>query len=104
MAQKKVLKQELENFLRMKVYTGSANVTTGEEEIEDFLRMKFYTELTLIKEKLSLFEKKYRSDFPHFETAVKNAAEEDFEQWDDYMEWKAFYNKYNELQERSHRI
>jgi S-adenosylmethionine synthetase len=103
MAQKKVLKQELENLLRMKVYSALTNLT-AEEEIEDFLRMKFFTELTLIKEKLSLFEKKYNSDFSHFETSVKNAQEEDFEQWDDYMEWKAFHNKYNELQERSHRL
>ncbi|HLP47888.1 MAG TPA: hypothetical protein VK469_18230 [Candidatus Kapabacteria bacterium] len=86
----------------MKVYADSANAAT--EEMEDFLRMKFLTELTLIKEKLSLFEKKYRSDFLHFESTVKNAEEEDFEQWDDYMEWKAFYKKYNELQKRSHRL
>ncbi|MCU0285447.1 MAG: hypothetical protein MUF15_03505 [Acidobacteria bacterium] len=102
MAHKKVLNKEIENFLRMKVYADSANAAA--KEMEDFLRMKFLTELTLIKEKLSLFEKKYKSDFPHFESTVKNAEEEDFEQWDDYMEWKAFYNKYNELQKRSHQL
>ncbi|MCX6579833.1 MAG: hypothetical protein NT166_06575 [Candidatus Aminicenantes bacterium] len=102
MKHKKIVKDEIENFLKMKVYTGSTNVM--KEEIDDFLRMKFFTELTLIKEKLSLFEKKYKSDFPHFETTVKSAEEENFEHWDDYMEWKAFHYKYNELHERAHRV
>ena len=70
------------------------------KDIESYMKMKLYTELTLIKEKLRLFEKKYNCNFPRFEETVTTAEEEDFEQWDDYMEWKAFFNKYNRLKEK----
>ncbi|MCP5050408.1 MAG: hypothetical protein GY940_24810 [bacterium] len=69
-------------------------------DIENYVKMKLYTELTLIKEKLTLFEKKYNCNFPGFEKSVTTAEEEDFKQWDDYMEWKAFYKKYNRLKEK----
>jgi hypothetical protein len=35
------------------------------------------------------FEKKYGLDFEHFEQQIKTSAKEDFEKWDDYIEWKA---------------
>jgi hypothetical protein len=70
------------------------------KDIENYVKMKFYTELTLIKEKLALFEKKYNCDFLQFEKSINEAEEEDFERWDDYMEWKAFYKKYNRLNGR----
>ena len=71
------------------------------KDIENYVKMKFYTELTLIKEKLALFEKKYNCDFSQFEKSINEAKEEDFERWDDYMEWKAFYKKYNRLKEKA---
>ena len=71
------------------------------QDIENYVRMKLYTELTLIREKLGLFEKKYNCDFPQFEKAVNEAEAEDFERWDDYMEWKAFYKKYTRLKDKT---
>jgi len=70
------------------------------QDIENYVKMKLYTELTLIREKLALFEKKYKCDFPGFEKSISADEEEDFERWDDYMEWKAFYNKFNRLKEK----
>ena len=73
----------------------------SKKDVENYLKMKLYTELTLIKEKLSLFEKKYKCDFFQFEKRINEAEEEDFDRWDDYMEWKAFYKKYNHLKEKA---
>jgi len=70
-------------------------------EIEGYLKMKLYTEITLIKEKLVLFEKKYGCPFAQFEKAINDAPQEDFEKWDDYMEWKAFHKKYYHLKKRT---
>lgn len=78
---------------------GSLDVTR--QEIENYLKMKLYTELTLVREKLGLFEKKYDCDFTRFEKTVNEAEEEDFERWDDYLEWKAFYKKYTRLKEKT---
>lgn len=69
------------------------------QEVRSYLRMRHYTQLTLIKEKLALFKKKYNCDFPEFENSVTSAKKEDFQRWDDYMEWKAFFKKYNRLKE-----
>ena len=44
------------------------------KDIENYVKMKFYTELTLIKEKLTLFEKKYNCDFPQFEKSINEAG------------------------------
>lgn len=71
------------------------------QDIENYVKMKLYTELTLIKEKLKLFEKKYQCDFSQFEQSVTTAEEENFERWDDYMEWKAFHKKYIHLKEKA---
>lgn len=40
------------------------------------------------------FEKKYGVLFEDFENQIKTAVKEDFEKWDDYIEWKAYYKSY----------
>jgi hypothetical protein len=76
------------------------HIEVSKQDIENYVRMKIYTELTLIREKLMLFEKKYNCNFPDFEKKVTTAEEENFAEWDDYMEWKAFHNKQKRLKEK----
>jgi hypothetical protein len=45
-----------------------------------------------LKEKISFYVKKYNMNFEDFEKQVKNSSKENFEEWDDYIEWKAFNN------------
>ncbi len=40
------------------------------------------------------FEKKYGLEFEDFELQIKSAVKEDFEKWDDYIEWKAYSKSY----------
>jgi len=40
------------------------------------------------------FEKKYSLAFEDFEKQIKSAIKEDFEKWDDYIEWKAYFKSY----------
>ncbi len=70
------------------------------QEIQSYVKMKLITELTLIKERLTLFKKKYNCDFSSFEQSVLHAETEEFEKWDDYMEWKAFEKKYQSVIKR----
>ncbi len=49
-----------------------------------------------VKEKIRLFEQKYKKKFTEFEIEVKT-GEEDFSKWDDYMEWKAYIKTYKSL-------
>ena len=70
------------------------------QDIKNYVKMKLYTDLTLVKEKLTLYKQKYACDFKHFEKKIKSAEEENFEHWDDYMEWKAFSLKQEKLLEK----
>ncbi|NPA39166.1 MAG: hypothetical protein GXO57_01785 [Thermodesulfobacteria bacterium] len=56
--------------------------------LKDFEKLIKLYDLHIVKEKISLFEKKYGKTFFEFEKEV--LAKEDFEKWDDYLEWKAY--------------
>ncbi len=50
----------------------------------------------IIEQKINSFRKKYNKDFQEFEKEV--LSKEHFEQWDDYMEWKAYIKQLEELE------
>ncbi len=66
-------------------------------KVKDLYYVNLIYELNKTKDKMDLFEKKYSQDFKSFEGNIKNSSKEDFEKWDDYMEWKAFVKLYNKL-------
>ncbi len=66
------------------------------EIIKNLYYANILYEIHTVEDKLSFFESKYKTTFEKFEIAIKNSTE-DFEKWDDYMEWKAFHKKYEEL-------
>ena len=41
---------------------------------------------------------KYSCDSNEFEVRVKKSSKEDFEKWDDYIEWKAYINSLKEIE------
>ncbi|HLB70721.1 MAG: hypothetical protein OIN88_16090 [Candidatus Methanoperedens sp.] len=52
------------------------------------------------------FEKKYGLIFEDFEEQLKTTDKEDFEKWDDYIEWKAYsrsYTSWKSIHEESSR-
>ena len=60
-----------------------------ESEVRQYKKLQIISELTLIREHVNLFEKKYDCTFQQFEKEINN-SDEDFEKWDDYIEWKAY--------------
>jgi len=46
-----------------------------------------------------MFEEKYGMTIEEFERKIKS-SEESFEAWDDYIEWKAYVKKLEELKSR----
>ncbi|MFH1197025.1 MAG: hypothetical protein V1720_15110 [bacterium] len=53
-------------------------------------------ELNITKEKLRLLEIKYSSGFGEFEKSIEKRKEE-FEVWDDYIEWKSYIQYLEQL-------
>ena len=67
------------------------NIEVKKEEVINVLRLDLISEIQALKKAIKLFEKKYGKSLKEFEKEVLE-GEEDFEKWDDYMEWKAYEN------------
>ncbi len=60
------------------------------EEVKEYEKLKIISKLSLVNEKLGVFEGKYKCSFEEFEKKINTQREEDFEMWDDYIEWTAY--------------
>lgn len=67
-------------------------------DLREFETLAMLYEKHVVEEKLRLFEKKYGKSFKEFEEEVKE--KEDFEKWDDYMEWKAYLKSHEDINKR----
>lgn len=71
-------------------------ITVTKDELREYEKLKIISQLTPVKEKIGLFESKYKSPFEQFEKKIKE-EKEDFEKWDDYIEWKAYIETFKDL-------
>ncbi len=62
-------------------------------------KMILISELAPLREHIKMLEKSKGCTFEKFEERIKSKSEE-FTDWDDYIEWKAYQNKIEELQNR----
>lgn len=67
-------------------------VTVDKRHISDLMLIEAYAEKHKAEEKLSLYQKKYNMELHELENRIKTSAKEDFDAFDDYMEWKAYRN------------
>jgi len=75
------------------------NLEVTKREVKDFKKLSIIEELTPLQECVKLFENKYDCSFEEFAKRISTGSK-DFEQWDDYIEWKAYREKIKELQHR----
>lgn len=73
-------------------------ITITKQQITEWILLDYLAKLHSLKEKISYYNKKYNTNFEEFEKQIKTASKEDFEKWDDYIEWKAFNSFYNSYQ------
>jgi len=78
-------------------------ITVSGEEIKEYEKLKIISQLTPIKEKIKFFEKKYGCSLEDFERSLKE-KEESFEEWDDYIEWRAYVESLRDLERRLREI
>jgi len=57
--------------------------------------IEYLSMLHTVREKLRLLEQKYCQSW--FDTQIKMSVKENFSQWDDYIEWKAYVKTADEL-------
>lgn len=73
------------------------------DDIKEYKKLKLISEMIPIRERIRLFENKYNLSFENFEKKIKQQPE-DFKLWDDYIEWKAYQNKFNEIKETINKL
>lgn len=50
-----------------------------------------------VQDQLRRFKRKFATSLEDFSDKLKTRDQEDFEAWDDYMEWKAYRRLFDEL-------
>jgi hypothetical protein len=65
-------------------------LTVNKQDVSNLLLLEYLSSRHVAKEKLRLFEHKYHTDLVAFSAKIQSDQEEDFQAWDDYIEWKAY--------------
>jgi hypothetical protein len=73
------------------------NIIVSKNDIKTFERLAIISRKAPVLERVKQFERKYNVQFPAFERQVKDNAE-DFERWDDFIEWKAYVESLKDLE------
>lgn len=58
-------------------------------DVSSLVLLEYSALSQLYKEKIDFFEKKYSQKIEQFEIKLNSSKEENFEYWDDLIEWKA---------------
>lgn len=69
------------------------------DDVKEYEKLKIISQITPIKEKIRYFEKKYGCALEDMEKKFED-SKEDFAQWDDYIEWKAYFESLKDLEKR----
>ena len=72
-------------------------ISISKDNVKKLYETELTFELNQVKDKIELYSKKYDSSFEQFEKKVNSSDKENFEEWDDYMEWNAFQKSYQDL-------
>ncbi|MFB0561935.1 MAG: hypothetical protein ACETWM_12100 [Candidatus Lokiarchaeia archaeon] len=79
------------------------DLTVSREEIREYQKLKIISQIAPIREKIMFFERKYGCSFEDFERRIGEGGE-DFEVWDDYIEWKAYSESFRDLTAKLEKI
>jgi hypothetical protein len=71
----------------------------SKHKVADLLRLDLTARLREAKEKETLYKQAHQQSFEAFEQMVRQ-EDEDFAQWEDYLEWKAYRNVRRDLEQK----
>lgn len=80
-------------------------IEINKKEIKNIYKIDLLSELHITKTRLSFFKKKYNCTLNEFEERINaNTGKENFEKWDDLMEWKAYEKSSKKIKEKLEEI
>ena len=64
-------------------------IQVTKQAVQQWVMIDYLAQKHRFQANISLFERKYTMSFDAFEKRIQAAAVEVFDEWDDYIEWKA---------------
>ena len=68
-------------------------ITIQKQNVANWLLAEYLATSHTVNEKLRLFERKYAQTWDEFSKEIKTTSDEDFSQWDDYIDSNSNYGK-----------
>jgi len=75
------------------------SITVSRDEVKGFEKLKTISQIAPLKERIRFFESKYGCTLGEFKDKIKR-EKENFEKWDDYIEWKAYIESMKDLESK----
>jgi len=75
------------------------HISISKTEIKQYEKLKVIAQMAPISGKIKQFEDKYKLNLDKFETSIKK-EDEDFEKWDDLIEWKGYLKALEDLERK----
>lgn len=73
------------------------------EDTKTFEKPKWISQIALVKERINSFVRKHGCGFEAFEDKIAHSPE-DFERWDDFIEWKAHRDSLRDLESKLKKV
>ena len=64
--------------------------TLSKQQVSNWVLLDYTAQKQLLQDKINFLEKKHKTDFNSFEKNINQATTDNFEIWDDYIDWKAY--------------
>lgn len=80
-----------------------ASIVISVDDIKAFEKLKLISQMAPVKERIRFYERKHGCSLGVFEGRLKQLPE-DFERWDDFIEWKAYAESLKDLELKLKRI
>ena len=74
-------------------------IEINKKEIQNIYKIDLLSDLHITKTRISFFKQKYKCSLEEFERKLKS-EDENFEKWDDYLEWKGYAKSLQQIKEQ----
>ena len=72
-------------------------IVIDKQRVADWMLLSYHAEQRQLHDRIVIYENKYSQSFKEFEKNIKQKENESFDEWDDYIEWKAYNDFYSQI-------
>ena len=67
------------------------------QRVAEWMLLSHHAEQRQLHDRIVIYENKYSQSFKEFEKIIEKRENESFDEWDDYIEWKAYNDFYLQI-------